>query len=231
MTTTATTARQFWLWHGIVPTLLFLVLALLGQFSELDVAVSNLLYDSAQGRWRIGNTWLTQNVLHDGGANAIKLVAVLVLLGLAGTLMSSGLRRWRRSFGYAFLCMLLGTGLVSAGKQVSNVDCPWSLEQYGGKRPYIPAFSARPADMPRGVCFPGGHSSGGFSLFFLYFLFRDRNRRLALTGLGVALATGTLFAATQWVRGAHFVSHDIWSAFICWSVALLLYAWAFRCRV
>lgn len=223
--------RHFWLRHGLLPALLFLILAVLGQFSGLDLAVSNLLYDVELARWRIGDTWLTQKVLHDGGADVIRLIAIFVLLGLAGSWLVPRLRHWRRTFAYAFLCMLLGTGLVALGKHYSNVDCPWNLAQYGGDRQYVPVFSPRPADMPRGVCFPGGHSSGGFSLFFLYFLFLGRNRRLALAGLGLALATGTLFAATQWVRGAHFISHDVWSAFICWSVALGLYAWAFRQRV
>ena len=53
---------------------------------------------------------------------------------------------------------------------------------------------------------------------------------LARAGLALAVTVGTLFAYAQWSRGAHFFSHDLWSAAICWGATLLLYRWAFRGR-
>lgn len=225
--------RSFWLWHLLLPLTLFVPLALLGQFSEVDIWVSDRLYDFANRDWLVGNTWLTQKLLHDFAARLMKILAGLMLLALALVSWRPGWQRWRRPLAYACLSMGLGSGLVALGKQVSNVDCPWHIDRYGGHRPYVHVFSPAPPGKPRGVCFPGGHSSGGFSLFFLYFLLLRVNRRRALAGLAVALGLGLglLFAVNQWLRGAHFLSHDVWTAFICWIVALSLYAGPFRGRL
>ncbi len=56
-------------------------------------------------------------------------------------------------------------------------------------------------------------------------------RRLALAGLGIALGLGMLFSFGQQARGAHFLSHDLWSAFIAWTICLALYRWAFGGRL
>jgi hypothetical protein len=40
---------------------------------------------------------------------------------------------------------------------------------------------------------------------------------------------GVVFGATQQLRGAHFLSHDLWTAAICWFNSLGWYWFAF-CR-
>ena len=42
------------------------------------------------------------------------------------------------------------------------------------------------------------------------------------------LSTGLAFGLAQQARGAHFVSHDLWSAFLVWTLTLSVYAFAFR---
>lgn len=145
--------------------------------------------------------------------------------------MSRRTRPLRRAGAYLALVILLGTGLVALGKRTTNVDCPWDTVPYGGDRPYVRLFADRPDGLPPGRCFPAGHSAGGFSLLGLYFVFRERRRALARAGLAVGLAMGTVFAFGQWVRGAHFASHDLWSVIVCWLVAYGLYALAFRGRL
>ena len=54
--------------------------------------------------------------------------------------------------------------------------------------------------------------------------------RLGL-GIVVTILTGLIFGVAQQSRGAHFVSHDVWSAFLVWSIALALYAFAFKARL
>ncbi len=36
------------------------------------------------------------------------------------------------------------------------------------------------------------------------------------------LLAGLLLGAAQQLRGAHFMSHTLWTGWICWSVAVLL---------
>jgi membrane-associated PAP2 superfamily phosphatase len=41
--------------------------------------------------------------------------------------------------------------------------------------------------------------------------------------LGFALGLGGVFGLAQQLRGAHFLSHDVWTLMICWLIALALY--------
>ena len=53
----------------------------------------------------------------------------------------------------------------------------------------------------------------------------------AVAILSLAVGIGAVFGFGQEVRGAHFISHDLWSAFIVWFVELALYAGAFHGRL
>lgn len=61
----------------------------------------------------------------------------------------------------------------------------------------------------------------------LYFLAPERSRTLARIGLAIGLLLGVIFGIAQQSRGAHFVSHDLWSAFFGWMIPLTLYTFAF----
>jgi membrane-associated PAP2 superfamily phosphatase len=137
-------------------------------------------------------------------------------------------RRWRGPLGTMALSVLLGVGAVGAMKQVTNVDCPWSLTEFGGERPYVSLFADRPDNLQRGRCFPGAHSSSGFALFACYFAALGRGRWRARLALGVALLVGGGFAAGQEARGAHFLSHDLWSAAIMWFSCLAVHVFRYK---
>ena len=59
----------------------------------------------------------------------------------------------------------------------------------------------------------------------------ERHTRLARWSLAAALLTGACFGLAQQARGAHFLSHDLWSALLTWLTALTLYAYVFRARL
>ncbi|HEB57321.1 MAG TPA: phosphatase PAP2 family protein [Gammaproteobacteria bacterium] len=222
---------RFWLTHAILPAALLFILTVLLEYSQFDIHLANYFFDFENRRWMAGESWWANQLLHKTGRDFIALIAFISLLGFVFSWFSKRLHPWRRTFAYAVLSILLTTSLVFLGKKYSNVDCPWDLAMYNGKRPYTQIFSDKADNIDIGRCFPGGHSSGAFSLLFLYFLLRDKNRRLAFAGLGFALLLGSLYSYGQWVRGAHFISHDIWSAFIAWFVALGLYRGLFKGRV
>lgn len=54
----------------------------------------------------------------------------------------------------------------------------------------------------------------------LYFFLLATRPRWRWVGLAVGVSLGVLFGATQQLRGAHFLSHDLWTAVICWACAL-----------
>ncbi|MBJ7575165.1 hypothetical protein JHB91_08225 [Luteimonas sp. MC1828] len=44
------------------------------------------------------------------------------------------------------------------------------------------------------------------------------------TGLAIGVAIGLVFGIDQQLRGAHFLSHDLWSLALCWAVAVTVAA-------
>lgn len=222
---------RFFLTHALLPALLFALLASLLESTSIDVWLASHFYDAAAGQWPHKNSWWASQLIHEYGRRLIVIFFLAALTVLLLSYWRSAMARYRRPAAYMALVLLLAPGLISAGKHLSNVDCPWDLDLYGGDRPHVRLLQDRPDDLPAAQCFPGGHSSGGFALLGLYFLFLGRNRLLARLGLAVGLGVGGLFAFAQEARGAHFLSHDLWSAFICWFVALGIYHFIFRGRL
>ena len=140
-------------------------------------------------------------------------------------------RALRRPAAFFTIAALLSIGVVGLLKTVTNVDCPWDLVPFGGRFPYIELFADRPDALRVGRCFPAAHASSGYALLALYFAFRERHAMLAKLGLGLGLLAGLMFGVAQQARGAHFVSHDLWSAFLVWTITLSTYAFAFRARL
>jgi membrane-associated PAP2 superfamily phosphatase len=223
----------FRLTHVVLPGVLLLAASLLAQFSHVDFLALDTLFDFDSRQWWYGESWWANSLIHEWGKNLIVLIFLVAFFIWLGSWIfkHSRLPRWRYQAGYVVLAIVFTTSLVGLGKKLSNVDCPRDLEHYNGNRPFVHIFSDKPNELPRGYCFPGGHSSGAFSLLVFYFLFYPRNRRLARLSLGLALVLGAVYAWGQWVRGAHFPSHDIWSAAIGWYVNLGLYVAYFRQRL
>ena len=71
-----------------------------------------------------------------------------------------------------------------------------------------------------GRCFPAGHASAGFGFVAGYFAFARDAPRVARAWLVAALLAGLIFGLAQQVRGAHFMSHTLWTAWLCWCVGL-----------
>lgn len=218
---------RFWFWHAVIPLLLFGGLLLLFEPSDLDLVLADPFYRAGGGGWIFRESWWAKALLHRGG----RLLVVAMAAGLLGVLLIPRLRRWRRAALFLLLSIGLGTGGVALAKASINRHCPWDYQRYGGTVAYLPLFSEPAADAKVGHCFPAGHASGGFSLLGSYFVYHRRCRRRAWAGLAVGLLLGSLFGFGQLARGAHFVSHNIWTAAYCWAVALLLYVVPFRGRL
>lgn len=227
------TEKPFWLTHVVLPFLLLISASLIAQFSHIDFLALDPLFNFNSRQWQYGESWWANTLIHDWGRNLIAIIFLTAFfLWLCSWIFKhSRLSRWRYAAGYVALAIVVTTSLVGLGKKLSNVDCPRDLQHYNGNRPFVHIFSDKPNELPRGQCFPAGHSSGAFSLLVFYFLFYSRHPRLACLSLGLALVMGMIYAFGQWVRGAHFPSHDIWSAAVGWYVSLGLYVVYFRQRL
>lgn len=204
--------------RDLAVTLATLLLVLAWDASGLDLAVAQALASARGFPWR--DAWLTRTLLHEGG----RLLAAGTLLILM--LHALGLRRWRvhqadaRHLPWAGLgAVLLNLAAVPALKRSATTSCPWDLAEFGGSARYVSHWDWGVPDLGPGHCFPSGHAVAGFAFIALYFVWRqsqpERARRWLLYALGSGLAYGT----AQVLRGAHFVSHVAWSAWLCWALS------------
>lgn len=204
--------------------LLLLTLALAWDAAGADLQVMRLLGD-AHG-FALKNNPLLVTGLHDMG----KQLAVLLALVMA-VLVWKPLGPWallhRGQRAAALAAVLSGMLAVSLLKHYSLTSCPWELDLFGGMAHYISHWQWGLQDGGGGHCFPGGHASAalGFMPASLPFLLSPHSR-LQKTGQWLfvaALAVGLLFGVVQTLRGAHYPSHTLWAAVICWAVGYGVY--------
>jgi membrane-associated PAP2 superfamily phosphatase len=225
------TKVQFWTRGLAAPLVVFAAANLWLYRSGADIAFAYwAFFDPVRGHWLGAEAWLSNEALHSGGRWLIRGIVFAAAMLWMSTLRGAP-TEWRRPAAYFVLTVVLTVGITGLLKILTHVDCPWDLTLFGGRFPYVPLFGDRPDDLPAGGCFPAAHASSGYALMALYFVFRERDLRLARAGVGAGLLVGLVFGVAQQSRGAHFVSHDLWSAMLAWFIALTLYAFGFRCRL
>ena len=220
---------QFWVYHLWLPLMCIVPILYLFEHTSLDVVIADFWYQFEGGYWSLRKNWFTYEVMHHWGKRLILLIGLVLMALYAASWKVDRLRSWRWSFAFSVTAMILLPSLVAFLKHLSSVPCPWDVSRFGGGLAYLHNLHFT-SGISSGHCFPAGHSSGGFGLFAVYFAFGPfvtRNRSwLLLPGL----VTGLAFGFAQELRGAHFISHDLWSVAICWFGALLLFklAWSLR---
>ncbi|MNH06810.1 Lipid A 1-diphosphate synthase [compost metagenome] len=209
---------NFWLYLG-VPLATALALILL-ELSSIDMDLAKLFFDPVAGQFIGRHSYLLENILHDRVKQIVIMLGVLALVTFALSFFCKRLFGWRRELGCLVLALGLSTAFVTPLKKVTQVQCPWSLSQFGGKETYSKLLEARPATDKPGMCWPGGHAATGFCLFALFFMLRDRRPRLARVALAVAFVAGSVLSLGRMMQGAHFLSHNVWTAVFCWLIGL-----------
>ncbi|CAI8854304.1 phosphoesterase [Pseudomonas soli] len=207
-----------WLYLGI-PFITVVTLVLL-EWTSLDMDLANLFYEPTAGGFIGRHSYLLENILHDRVKQGVILFGLLALTGFALSFFWNPVAGWRRELGCLVLALALSTAFVTPLKKVTQVQCPWSLTQFGGKETYSKLLEARPATDKPGLCWPGGHAATGFCLFGLFFMLRDRKPRLARVALAVAFVAGSVLSIGRMMQGAHFLSHNVWTAVFCWLIGL-----------
>jgi membrane-associated PAP2 superfamily phosphatase len=207
-------------WRLLLPPLLAIMAAVAVTVLKLDLWLADLLYSAQGGQWALKKAFVTERLLHVAGRNAVAAAWVLVLLALAATWWKPQWRSRRRPLAGLALSVLLSTVLISSLKAFSGVGCPWDLVRYGGDRAYVDIFSALLAGTPNRGCFPAGHASAGYAWLALFFFFQAVRPAWRWRGLTAGIVLGMVFGLSQQLRGAHFLSHDLWTAALCWLAAV-----------
>ena len=203
---------------------LYFILISFIAVTDLDKLVANIWYQLEGGQWQLKHYWLTQTWLHDGGHDMAVILFILVLLSYVISVLTRYLSPYRHVLAYLSMSIPLSTLTVSAIKRLTEVDCPWSVIEFGGDRPY--QFWLHSLWSPlEGAdhCFPAGHASSAYMFFGVYFVSKQLFPQHARNVLYGIIVLGVIFGVAQQLRGAHFISHDLTSAFICWTVSWLLW--------
>ena len=214
---------NFLLTHGWLPLAVFATLAGALYFLGGDAWWADRLYALEGHRWAFRSAFVTEQLIHKAGRDASVVAWICVVAAWIVARTRPQLAHLRKPLAYLAWSVLLATTLVAWFKSWSNMDCPWDLLRYGGQRPYVELLHLRPIGLSRGACFPAGHASAGYAWMALYFFFLMAHPRWRWWGLAAGAGAGLLFGSSQQLRGAHFLSHDLWSAMICWATALALH--------
>ena len=212
---------------AVISALGLLVLVAL-EFTDIDRSLARLSFDPAAHGFPLQNNavlaWLHK---------AVKLVAACAVVWiLVGLWRPLGLlqRLDRRERLYLLVATIACLVVVSSLKRASALDCPWALSEFGGHAPYLRLLDPVPKDWIGGGCLPAGHVLLAFAFIGGYFAFVLREPVLARRWLFAVLVIGALAGTAQQVRGAHFLTHTLWSLWWCWTLSAVL-AWIFRTRL
>jgi len=219
---------RFWLAHAGAPFLAFAGLVALFACTDLDYALTDPFYDFGLRRWPLAKVWWANDLIHNWGRVLVISVGATALGVVVQAIRRPELRPWGRSAMYLVLVIGLSVLTVRLWQEVTPHHCPREIDRYGGPAPRLGLWATAPPGFERGHCFPSKHGAVGFSLLALYFAFGPVRPGWSVPGLLAGLAAGTVFTFGQLVRGAHFVSHSVWAAAICWGWALLLYGLILR---
>lgn len=166
---------------------------------------------NADGTFPYRDNWWLTRIAHQWVKNLIIAMVVVLLMQFFASFYGQKWRAYRWTAGYTLMAMLLSVSLVGLLKSQSSHACPWSLAQQGSHGVMWLEHS-----LNGGKCFPGGHSSAGFGLLALFFAYRLQAPQRAHFYLITALILGFAMGWAQMMRGAHFMSHNLWTLWLTW---------------
>lgn len=215
-------------WQLFVPLALLVLATICLDVLGGDRWLADQVYAAEGGRWALRDSFVTTRILHAGG----KTLSTLAWLGLLAMTLRSTIdvrrKHLRRPLFVLLLSIALSTLLVSALKHTTGMDCPWDASAYGGSHPYFTLFQGPPPGIKPSGCFPAGQASAGYAWVALYFFFASVRPAWRRRGLAVGIGAGAILGIAQQLRGAHYLSHDVWTLAICWFVALAIHRLSLR---
>jgi membrane-associated PAP2 superfamily phosphatase len=207
-----------------------LLIVWIGNGTDLDLRLADVFFDRASATFPWRHAWLTEVFAH------VALKRALIALGLCFVLAAIADLVWPRALGapgarralrraqlrVVALSALLVPAAITLTKHMSASHCPWDLARYGGAEPYVRLLDALPQGMAAGGCMPAGHAATALWLVSLAVFFLPARPRAAFAAALVLLAGGFTVGWMQQMRGAHFLTHTLWSMWIACAIVCLL---------
>jgi len=197
----------------------------IGTRTDVDLRLADAMFDRLQGGFPWRDAWLADTFNHRILKSVLTVAAAsTVAAAIADALWPrerlGHVRRLRlRIVALSAVLVPLATSLL---KLHSIAHCPWDLARYGGAEPYVRIFEALPPGASAGHCLPAGHASSALWLVSVAVLWLPGAPRKALLAAVLSLAAGLLVGWMQQLRGAHFLTHTLWSMWIACVIVLAL---------
>lgn len=220
-------ARRFYLMQGALLALSALALLWLFHATRLDLALAAPYYDAANHTFPWRYAWVTKYFIHHHVKEAL-IIAGLAIWALALSARFRHVPQWlagrQRRWWTVALSFVLVPTVIALLRHFSSMHCPWDVTDFGGYAPYFDLLQRAPDGVRAGRCFPSGFTAtGAWLLAFALLWYPERRlRSVAIGVLAFAVAFGLGWA--QQMRGAHFLSHTLWSLWVGWAVVLAIHA-------
>jgi membrane-associated PAP2 superfamily phosphatase len=199
-----------------ISTIFFLIVIIYFDLSDTDVHLQDKFYWFEKKRWFFDDPTQIYHLLF------YKLIKIPIYIigffalykSIYGKIKKLPFQTYRHFFIIFLTLAILPLSIATIGKKAINVQCPSDVPRYGGTVPYVKLFERYPLNpnspngkWPEGHCWPAGHASGGFALFSLFLL--ARNKKEKILSIIFALAFAVPMSIYQMVRGAHYISHHL----------------------
>lgn len=206
---------SFYFWQVFALVISGLLFLWLSRDEQLDWLISNYWFDPASQHFPWENNYWLDLLNH-------RLLKITIISAAVVTLLW-GLYRRNKRVVTTMLLFGIGPLVIGVLKATSAHSCPWDLVEYGGKSLSYVLMGTVPVGAGLGHCFPGGHASSGFAVMALFFLFYPERPRWALLCWFAGVSLGMLMGFGQIMRGAHFLTHNLWAGWWVWLSQLAVY--------
>ena len=208
---------NIWRPYALV-SLILLIIFLAWDSTVWDMQLATIWGDP--NGFALRDHWWMAQIMHSGARNLGWIFFLTLFIGIWrpwGALRALATADRVSLFLSVLSALLCGTLI----KGFSQTSCPWDLQAFGGVAPYVSHWNLGVRAGGGGHCFPAGHASTGFAFMAAYFGLRQNKAPGTMTWLLVAVCIGFILGISQQMRGAHFMSHTLWTAWLCWTVGWL----------
>lgn len=180
----------------------------------IDLFIQDMLFKD--GHWMIqGNPF--DLILYSGPK------AMVILFSVISIIIGYKFKEYRKHA----ICFILGVVMIPLSvailKQTTCIYCPKQIFRYGGEFPYLSILQSQifffQNTVPKGICFPAGHASCGFSLLTLPLMFPRYKNFLLIMIIGFS----STMAFYQMARGQHYLSHSLITMIIAFGISKYIY--------
>jgi len=219
------TRARFYGPHLVALALLAVALGWAFHVTRIDLLLATPWYDPINHTFPWRYAWITKYAIHRH-LKVLQIAFGLVMCVVAwrasraSSIFLATHRLRLRCIAISFVAV---PATIAVIHRLSPMHCPWHVAEFGGNAQYADLLSSSLASVAPGHCFPAMFvTTGAWMLSFALLWFPENRRRSVLVGIAT-LAWAFGLGWVQQMRGAHFLSHTLWSLWVSWSVVLFVH--------